>query len=294
VPKWVNWIVADPLDLQPEVSKQLSARLGKNVNGYFGETIDIRAVLEESAAVANSAGWSVEEIPLIETRRTSSDRISPLPGLIAFTRRAAASHSRASRVYISAGIHGDEPAAPLAVRQLLRDNRLPGAAELWVCPCLNPEGYLLNRRENAAGIDLNRDYLHPKTPQTAAHIRWLNRQPSFDVCFCLHEDWESHGFYLYELNPDGRPSLAKGIIDAVAEVCPIDRSEMIEGRPAQGGIIRPSADPTTRPQWPEAFFLLKHKTRLSYTLEAPSDFPLSVRIASLVAAVTEAVTAVAS
>jgi len=79
------------------------------------------------------------------------------------------------------------------------------------------------------------------------------------------------------------------MVAAVADVCPIDRSEIIEGRAAQNGIIRPSVDPRSRPQWPEAFYLLTHKTRLSYTLEAPSDFPLSVRVAAVVRAVRTAI-----
>jgi protein MpaA len=102
---------------------------------------------------------------------------------------------------------------------------------------------------------------------------------------CLHEDWESHGFYLYELNPDDQPSLAGAMVEAVSKVCPIDPSEIIEGRPAEKGIIRPSIDPRSRPQWPEAFFLLSRQSRLSYTLEAPSDFPLPARTAALVAGV---------
>ena len=76
----------------------------------------------------------------------------------------------------------------------------------------------------------------------------------------------------------------------MAGVCPIDWSEQIEGRPAKGGIIRPDPSPLSRPQWPEAFYLLSHKTRLSYTLEAPSDFPLSVRVNALVAAVNTVLT----
>ena len=31
-------------------------------------------------------------------------------------------------------------------------------------------------------------------------MRWLARQPNFDLAVCVHEDWESVGFYLYELN----------------------------------------------------------------------------------------------
>ena len=120
---------------------------------------------------------------------------------------------------------------------------------------------------------------------TRAHIAWLERQPQFDLCLCLHEDWESRGFYIYELNPEKRSSRAETMIARIAEVCPIDPSEIIEDRPARNGIIRPNLDPATRPQWAEAFYLIVNKTRLSYTLEAPSDFPLTTRVNALVAGV---------
>jgi hypothetical protein len=189
---------------------------------------------------------------------------------------------------VSTGIHGDEPAGPVALQRLLEENAWPADANLFVCPCLNPTGFPLNRRENARGADLNRDYKHRETAEVRAHIAWLDTLPHLDLALCLHEDWESNGFYLYEVNPDSLPSHAERVIGAVAPVCPIDHGQMIDGRPATGGIIRPELDPAKRPQWPEAFYLLQHKTRLSYTLEAPSDFPLPVRVNALVAAVNAA------
>jgi hypothetical protein len=63
---------------------------------------------------------------------------------------------------------------------------------------------------------------------------------------------------------------------------------MIEDRPAKNGIIRPNLDPRTRPQWAEAFYLIIHKSRLGYTLEAPSDFPMSARVNALVTGVNTA------
>jgi len=250
-------------------------KLGKNITGYLGERVEISSVLGDCVTSARTHGWSVEEIP-----------VPRKPSLLAFNRSAPCPGNRRSNhpedIYISAGIHGDEPAGPLALRQLLQEDRWPPGANLWICPCLNPTGFQLNQRENAEGFDLNRQYLQPESEETKAHIAWLKRQPAFDLCFCLHEDWESHGFYLYELNPDDQPSRAGEIISRVAEVCPIDESELIEGRPAKNGIIHPSVDPRSRPQWPEAFFLLTNKTRLSYTLEAPSDFALGVRVAALV------------
>ena len=149
-------------------------------------------------------------------------------------------------------------------------------------------GFVSNRRENPEGKDLNRDYRHLETAEVRAHTAWLERQPRFDTYLCLHEDWESHGFYLYEQNPDGRPPLAETIVEAVQKVCPIDLSAIIEERPAQGGIIRPNLDPKTRPQWAEAFYLIINKARLGCTLEAPSDFPLQTRVNALVTGVNAA------
>ena len=40
-----------------------------------------------------------------------------------------------------------------------------------------------------------------------------------------------------------------------------------------------------RLDWPEAFYLVHHKSPLSYTLEAPSDFPLATRVQALAAGV---------
>ena len=64
-----------------------------------------------------------------------------------------------------------------------------------------------------------------------------------------------------------------------------DRSERIDDRPAKGGILKPIVSPDARPLWPEAFYIVLQKTRLSYTLEAPSDFPMPTRIDALCTAV---------
>ena len=169
--------------------------------------------------------------------------------------------------------------------RLIEENRWPEGDELFLCPCLNPAGFERNSREDNLNRDLNRDYKHLESDEIRTHVAWLQGLPALDFTLCLHEDWEAHGFYLYELNPDGRSSHAERAVAAVTRVCPIDPSAEIDGRPAQGGLIRPELDPLKRPQWPEAFWLLQNKTRLSYTLEAPSDFPMATRVEALVTAV---------
>ena len=253
-------------------------KLGKNHGGYHGETIDIRAVLRDVETAAQQHGWTSEifhesrEFKWLALRRKPEVR----------------SQNPESRIYISTGIHGDEPAGPLAALRLLQENNWPPDAEIFSLPCLNPVGFTLNKRENADGIDLNRDYRNPQAAETRAHIAWLERQPKFDLYLCLHEDWESHGFYLYEQNPDSKISLAEKMIEAVQKVCPIDLSENIEGRAAKNGIVRPNISPQERPDWPEAFYLITQKSRQGYTLEAPSDFPLATRVNALIAGVNSA------
>ena len=245
-------------------------RLGRNAGGYFGEVIHIESVIEEQRQWAEAHGWHIESISVASGL-----------SLPAF-RRTVSQPTR--RIYLSTGIHGDEPAGPLAVRELLKENVWPADADLWLCPCLNPTGFPRNTRESADRLDLNRDYKSLRSPEIRAHVAWLDQQPRFDLTLCLHEDWEAHGFYVYEVNADNAPSLAPKMIEAVRPFCPIDPSTLIDEREAKDGIIRPNLDPLLRLEWAEAFYLYVNKTRLSYTLEAPSDFPLPVRVTALVAA----------
>src|SRR5688572_19344722 len=153
-------------------------RLGKNIGGYFGETIEIDRVIAEQRQFAAAHGWDVEALP------ASADvELLALRRQVSFPRH---------RIYLSTGIHGDEPAGPLAMRELLKENDWPANADLWLCPCLNPTGFPLSKRECAQGADLNRDYRHRRTAEVRAHIKWLENQPRFDLCLCLHEDWEAH------------------------------------------------------------------------------------------------------
>lgn len=207
--------------------------------------------------------------------------------LVALTKRTPGPRPR---IYISAGIHGDEPAGPLALLQMIEGGVFDSRAVWFLCPTLNPIGFMRRTRENAEGIDLNRDYKSLKSAEIQAHAHWLKRQPNFDLVLCVHEDWESKGYYLYELNPTGRLSLAQPMIDAVSKVCPIETATVIDGREiSETGIIRPVSDPLLRELWPESIYLRAHHTKLSYTLETPSAFPIEQRVTAHRAAVETAI-----
>ena len=54
-------------------------------------------------------------------------------------------------------IHGSEPAG-LAVIRRLRTMPLPAHVHLWLVPTVNPDGLAAGTRQNAHGVDLNRNW----------------------------------------------------------------------------------------------------------------------------------------
>jgi protein MpaA len=242
--------------------------------GIVDQSVDIGAIVAACVAEGDRRGWSVETLEVSQDLE-----------LIALCRPAGAT---AKRLYISSGMHGDEPAPPLAVLRLLRQNAWPTSLDLTLCPCLNPTGFRRAQRENVNGVDLNRQYHLPEDvqPEIAAHVGWLDRQKRFDAALCLHEDWESRGFYLYELLRDENDSLADAILESVKGACSIDRSDRIDGMEARSGVIAPRGEfGRMMDEWPEAIWLMENRTDVSYTLETSSADPLILRVAALVRAV---------
>lgn len=228
------------------------------------------------ARAANAAGFQREQF----------GEVAGHP-LLAYTKPSAG-----PRIYLSAGIHGDEPAPPWALLRLAESGFFDERFSWFVCPLLNPTGFAQRTRENFGKIDLNRDYKSLVTAEIAAHIAWLKHQPRFDLVICLHEDWEATGFYLYELNLANRPTLAHAMLAAAREHSPLDLATLIDGREiAEPGIIRPTSDPALRETWPEALYLAYQHCTLNYTIETASAQPIEQRIATQVAVVRAAVAA---
>lgn len=207
--------------------------------------------------------------------------------LNAYTKRTAGVRPR---VYLSTGMHGDEPAPPLALLRLVESGFLDDRCTWLMCPLLNPTGFALRTRENFNRLDLNRDYKSLAAAEVQAHVAWLRLQPRFDLVICGHEDWEAKGFYLYELNLAQRPSLAPAMIAAAQALGPIERAAIIDGREsAEPGIIRPVSDPLLRDTWPEALYLAYKHSNLNYTIETASAQSLEQRIATQEAVIRAAI-----
>ena len=94
------------------------------------------------------------------------------------SRGAAASPLGRPNVKYVAGLHGDEPSGRqllLALAEYVCAHSAPGASTppdarvtalldrvaLHLAPALNPDGFTVRSRSNAAGVDLNRDFPDP-------------------------------------------------------------------------------------------------------------------------------------
>src|SRR5687767_1762530 len=96
---------------------ELMQKLGKNHGRYHGETIEIDHVLREVDRAAVQHAWNSETFLTADSFELKAyHRNSP-----------AAIHS----LYLSGGIHGDEPAGPLALLRMLQENRWPDL-NLWL------------------------------------------------------------------------------------------------------------------------------------------------------------------
>lgn len=197
----------------------------------------------------------------------------------------------APRLYISAGIHGDEPAGPMAVLSMLGDVGFFDGVEVFAFPLLNPGGITAGTRENVHGIDLNRNFgpAAVSTPESDWHLEMLKSLPKMDIALCLHEDWEASGVYLYHVEPKRPQFQAPAVLDAMARHLPKETSCVIDGSQACGGIISRQESDYLFDEWPESIYLTRTMTRASFTLETPSSAPLDKRVAALCAAVAQIV-----
>lgn len=190
-------------------------------------------------------------------------------------------------IYLSAGIHGDEPAGPLAALKLMETGSFPENRHCLICPALNPGGLAVLSRTNRLGIDLNRDYLQMDSSETAAHSRWLAKYPVPGLFISLHEDWETAGFYFYEINlGEDDSDRANALLTAVSPYFSAELGPLIDGHESRApGWIFHRAEADLPDAWPEAIWLAKRGCSLSFTLETPSMAPLPTRVAAHVAGV---------
>jgi murein peptide amidase A len=208
-------------------------------------------------------------------------------------------------VSISAGAHGDEPAAPAALYALVRDRLLDPAFSYRLWPCFNPTGFDAGTRTNVDGVDVNRSFGRGGTSPEARAVLTANRDLHFALSIDLHEDYEAAGFYLYDQLRAGAISrFARPVADAVSEAgFPIQRdwngfevgppgSEAAQTLVAGAVVVdAPRETPTFGGALPLGLVLLRRAAAHALTFESPRERPWADRIAihrvAVVAALAE-------
>ena len=228
---------------------------------------DYRHLVRRWRAIARGAGLKLEEFA----------RQDEYP---VYCLRTPGDPSKGS-LYVSAGIHGDEPAAPEALAcwaetHLAAYVRTAGAKPLFLLPCLNPWGLVNNQRADHKGRDLNRIFDRQVSP-----VRELRRRLAgwrFDLVLHLHEDYDAQGIYMYEVHV-GRARWDVDLLRACAtKDLPIESRRRIDGWRFRDGVLSKPIDLKTIPMVPEAVYLLQRHADHACTFETPSEFGLSRRV----------------
>ena len=187
-------------------------------------------------------------------------------------------------VYINGGTHGDEPAGVEGALAFLESDwtKWLDRLQFQVIPCLNPWGFVQNTRENAQGVDINWAFSSPGVPEVDALKRFI-QDKLFSSVVDMHEDWESPGYYVYELFRGN--SLGQVITRRVADICQLNTNCVIEEENAIYGVIHPNLETEKRREDtgnPIVLFRRGYTDRL-VTTETPTKEPLAKRVAAQLA-----------
>ncbi len=188
-------------------------------------------------------------------------------------------------LFISAAIHGDEPAAAEGLLRWAEANADSlRTMPLLIFPCLNPWGLVHNQRTDAQGLDLNRAFDRDDLSPVAELKRWIAGR-RFAASLCLHEDYDALGVYVYEISRRPELDLGRAMLETAGAVLPIDTRKTIEGRRFDRGLMLRRSRLQNIPLHPEAIYLYLHHTDQALTFEAPSESSLALRVETMARAV---------
>lgn len=203
-------------------------------------------------------------------------------------------------IAIAAGVHGDEPAGPWALLELVESGALDPAFAYRVWPCTNPTGFEAGTRASVDGLDINRTFGRGGASPEAKAILTANRDRKFALSVDLHEDADATGFYCYEYGGGDLGLAAIAALDAAglpvdpleatfAAAGPLDETQCYRER---GRITADHIkEAAVLGGLSYSLALARRAARYALTFEAPATAPWATRIASHRTAVVAAVAA---
>jgi predicted deacylase len=187
------------------------------------------------------------------------------------------------KIGIFGGLHGDEEAGTHAIYELMRwawnDPPELQDYELHLFPVCNPTGRRLRSRHTFDGIDLNREFWNGSQRSEVRYLEGELRRERYDGLISLHSDCDSPGIYGFASGAVLSENVLQPALAAAARVLPLNTDAVIDGFPAEGGIIREgypgvlSAPPDQRP------------LPLEIVFETPTAAPMQLQVDATVLAV---------
>ncbi|RZA00337.1 MAG: hypothetical protein EOP11_18435 [Proteobacteria bacterium] len=107
------------------------------------------------------------------------------------------------RVFLSSGVHGDEPGAVTTGMRLLESTLLHRDADLTYVPMMNPGGLNAQTRANLAKLDINRSFNPGEITEAAESLKAALPGASFDVAVDLHGANTKKKFFLISAHEEG-------------------------------------------------------------------------------------------
>jgi hypothetical protein len=194
----------------------------------------------------------------------------------------------AVRIGLFGGIHGDEPAGSHALVHLLgRLADAPQLAEgyqLFLYPICNPSGFKVGRRTSDSGKDLNREFWRNSSEPEVTLLERDIRLNRFHGLISLHTDDTSDGLYGFVRGAVLTRALLEPALAAAEKLIPRNCSRVIDGFPAENGIISQCYDGilTSPPELDPAPFEI--------IFETPHSFPLDRQVEAIFLAVETVLT----
>ena len=187
------------------------------------------------------------------------------------------------RIGLFAGIHGDEPVGPHALIEVISllhgRPELATGYQLFFYPICNPSGFVKGTRYSASGKDLNREFWKNSSEPEVQLLEKEIRTHRFHGLISLHSDDTSSGMYGFVRGAVLTRGLLEPALAAAEKVLPRNREPLIDGFPAENGIISQCYDGilTSPPELDPAPFEI--------ILETPHSAPEDLQAKAFVAAI---------
>jgi len=209
-------------------------------------------------------------------------------------------------VFLSAGVHGDEPAGVYALLEFLEkhaSNYLDDFSFV-AFPCINPGGFEKAIRMNNNGVNLNQNFASRKPEPEVKIIKnfLAEHNERYVFSFDFHEDDiytvveqfpvedNPRGFYLYEISKNKKEMFGDDILKIIeAKGVTVCKQEQIYHDKSQDGLVWYKRGTRRYYEHENTLFGYMQKyTKHSFIAETPTCWPLKKRIKAHITALSSA------